>query len=291
MGLFKVSPAEPDSLHALIRQIRLTSNPVAEAGATSYWTADAEFYPPYGPPIKAVFNTDTVPPFHAGDVVYAVLRAGWEVLSLDTKLVLGRIAGSTLVSPNRWLYTVQTGCLERLAYNNDLMPYVPTLNSERPAYAVNLCEIENQATGLMGNGMDMSGLLAENEALSCLAPVPAGTLIFMTKCQWEDTSRQEGNYHPNSSIYVFQFQNQYCCPFASHITAITEEDITGPDETTALKVNKEIWKIGNETVIVTCPLLRPGETLDGDTPVIVSFNIRTREWQIIEAQCPAGGES
>lgn len=45
----------------------------------------------------------------------------------------------------------------------------------------------------------------------------------------------------------------------------------------------------NEIVLlegVKCPLLRSTEEIDAGTLVIVSQNIQTGEWQIIEAQCP-----
>ena len=45
----------------------------------------------------------------------------------------------------------------------------------------------------------------------------------------------------------------------------------------------------NEIVLlesVKCPLLRSTEEIEAGTLVVVSKNIQTGEWQIIEAQCP-----
>ena len=53
--------------------------------------------------------------------------------------------------------------------------------------------------------------------------------------------------------------------------------------------------LAGEAVPVKCPLLRDGEngeqgeSIDNGTTVIVSWNGTAQAWQVIEAQCPAGG--
>lgn len=45
--------------------------------------------------------------------------------------------------------------------------------------------------------------------------------------------------------------------------------------------------IAGASTPVKCPLLRPGESIDDETPVVVALNEAAGEWQVIEAQCPA----
>lgn len=79
-----------------------------------------------------------------------------------------------------------------------------------------------------------------------------------------------------------------------HYLGTTAEQIAGPTATTNILDPNDSTTVLLEDV--TCPLLRaadnttnpptPAEVIKDGTLVIVSKNIVTGEWQIIEAQCP-----
>ncbi len=276
MGLFQKNNAEePDLLFYSVRMVRLLSDPRQDQIATGIWHADAIFYPGAEKEITVDFITDSAPGPHIDDYVWVVYRGKWEALMATGTVVIGRVSDSLSISRNKWEYMVN---LAQLA-GDSVSGCYETFSQEDTYSALNLCELENLETGMMGNGINLDGFVPSGTNEDYLAPVPNGTLVLM-----------EGFSVGDIPIFLFQFQNQYCCPFASHFVAETKDPITGPDVSTALTINNRDWKIGNNTIYVKCPLLRGGnnaETIDRGTKVIVSYNIRTREWEIIEAQCPA----
>ena len=70
-----------------------------------------------------------------------------------------------------------------------------------------------------------------------------------------------------------------------HLIGYTNGSITGPSQTTTVTID-------GTSYTVNCPLLRGGsgeiaETIGEGTKVVISKNLNTGAWQIIEAQCPA----
>ena len=311
-------PPQPTSqkekwLFYKLRQVELLDTPTWDDDER-YWTADAVFCDGSSFQTVVMFEGDMPPQYGEGDRVYAYLRGGkvpWVALTLEPLPRLGRILSSRSYSnenpPNKWLYTVQVVSIKNAEDHN----YEQILDYESTPNAINLCEIENLETGLMGNGINLDGFAPSGTTVSYLAPVPNGTLVFLYRfCHGannddndngnsnnneQDTDDNDnGNSNNNEQdtepadkkeIFVFQFQNQYCSPFASHIVGKTKTAITGPDDDTEVTIDKKDWKIGEEAVKVKCPLLGKEETIEKGALVILSFNVRTRVWEIIEAQC------
>lgn len=243
---------------------------------------------------EAFFPPWHVPTERIGDRVCVVKREAWEVI-VPAVHGIGRITGAVGLSPNRWKYTVTLAKFGCSVNNDTLSPSIVQLTDEIPYDALNLYEVENNETGLMGNGMDLTGYVDTGANHSSLAPAPNGTLVWVTGYCVGSSDSTGGQISGSDAesvpfVFLFEYRNQFICPFASHFVAETKDPITGPDASTALTINNRDWKIGNNTIYVKCPLLRGGnnaETIDRGTKVIVSYNIRTREWEIIEAQCPA----
>ena len=242
---------------------------------------------------EAFFPPWHVPTERVGDRVLVAKRKDWEVVTPAVRGI-GRIADSTELSPNRWKYTVTLAKFGCSIVSDEFSPKIEEeLKDEIPYDALNLYEVENAETGLMGNGMDLTGYVEENSSDSSLAPAPNGALVWVTGYyvkteEGEGEDEGEGGESVDGFLFVFEYRNQYVCPFASHLVGKTKTDITGPDAETEVTIDGEDWKFGDDddTIKVKCPLLGSGETLEKNTLVILSFNIRTKEWEIIEAQCP-----
>lgn len=71
-----------------------------------------------------------------------------------------------------------------------------------------------------------------------------------------------------------------------HLVGYTTVPIEGDQEVTSVIVGSGTSAQTYENV--TCPLLRENETISDGTTVIISKNMSTGEWQIIEARCQAG---
>ena len=271
-----------------IRQFRLLESPIWDDDK-KLWTADAVFYPADVQthfPVK--FSTELVPACGEGDIIYAVNRSGkfgWVALMPDPVPRVGRILahanyGATN-APNKWTYLVQQLGFDSILGNGS----VPTLNNEARHTAINLCEIENSETGMMGNGINLNGFAPSGTPHSYLAPVPNGTLVFMFSFSWAEETGVPLQYE-RRNFFVFQFPNQLMFPFCSHLYEETPDSLTGPSESGQTPDNNHLtMSINGEDQKVYCPLLRSGETIPAHTKVILSQNIKTGFWEIIETRC------
>ena len=290
-----------------IRQFKLTEDPryIGTQEERDLWEANATPFP--GAEFQTTVKFNKILPSHiAGDVVYAVHRSDWEVLLYEGHPRIGRIKQAKEIGANRWEYSVQPIRFTRRDGN-----FCPELMDESLGTAYNLSEMENLETGLLGNGINLTGWVEEGEVgenrtpKHFLAPVPNGTLVFYYTLSLkpetvdsEGTSENEGETESdepaetedeinrdNDHIMIFQFSNQLKNPFISHFTKEIPFPITGPSDSTEENSNNISMRIGGVVEKVYCPLLKDGETLRQGTKVVLSRNIITGKWEIIEAQC------
>ena len=299
------------SLFFSIRQFRLVENPEYDQD-NHQWTAPAVFYPS---PSKSTvqqaseesqsaeeqtyliyFKSETPPACVAGHIIYAVLRKNWEALYPDPIPQVGRIVKSSELDINKWCYNVQPTGFE-CSSNSEHLRYLHTVNQESLFYALNLCEIENQETGSQGNGMDLGCFVPEGSNASFLAPVPVGTLVFMFGYNYysdsqndDDDLNGENDKGETNKLYLFQFSNQPLYQFASHLVAQLPDDLSGPSDSRltnshSIQMSIGVGLNGSGKVDVYCPLLQEGDTLPKGTIVVLSRNMETGAWDIIEASC------
>ena len=267
MGVFSKK-----SLFDSLRLVRLQDDPVRDENAANIWHSHGRFQYPSAATVVPVRIFSPVPPgYSPGDDVYVVYRGianqnvkdeCWEVIT-DSKIsVVARINSSREISSNKWSYLLTVVSFSSLNSNS----INETLANDTYYTGLNLYETENLDTGLMGNGLDISALTIEG-ADSYLAPVPNGTLVLARPFRIE-----------SGTILLFQYSNQIQYPFASHLIATLSEAIEFGQTGTV--------NVGGSDITVSCPLLRYGESIPADTKVVISRNLKTGEWQIIEAQCP-----
>ena len=306
------SPLQTDQtkkyLFNSIRQFRLLEDPqyIGTTDDPDVWESQAETSPNAEFQISVKFRK-VLPSHVAGDIVYAVLRSDWEVLLYDAHPRIGRIYQSKALSANRWEYTIQPIKITQADGG-----FVPELADESTAAAYNLYETENLETGLLGNGIDLTGWVEEGameengDPKHFLSPVPNGTLVFyhtfsLATGKSDDTGNSSENENsPNGAqggggtssgnrkiphIMVFQFANPLKSPFISHVIKSLPFGISGPSDSTEPSSNYVSMTVGGTLEKVYCPLLKRGESLGAGTKVVLSRNIETGFWEIIEAQC------
>lgn len=272
----ELSPKQ--SLFNSLRLVRLQDVPVRDVTNSSVWHTKGRFQPPSAATIVPIRIFSRVPPeYRPGDDIYVVYRGRigddsasnaecWEGLTDRKSPVIARINSFEEISSNRWSYRLSVVGFDCLKSDDKLSPFIETLASDVSYTGLNLCETENLDTGLLGNGLDISALTSEG-ADSYLAPVPNGTLVLALPFQTG-----------NETLFLFQYSNQTQYTFASHLIATLSDQLDYGQTGTV--------NVGGADITVSCPLLRSGESIPGGTEVVVSRNLKTGAWQIIEAQCP-----
>lgn len=272
-----MGPKKPDDkpfdLWDSVRPVVLQESPWKSSHDNNLWIALGKADP--GMPLVNVrFRSRLAPDFSEHDVVYCAYRNGWEAILTERRPVIARVNSSVKISPNKWKYDLLLIGFDCTGDASQLSPYIEIISGEESYVGLNMCEVENYETGKLGNGLDVSGLVPRGETNSFLSPVPEGTLVYAFLYN-TDVGR----------LLLFQYANQRAYPFGSHLVVKTKTKIEGPEETTGLELNGEDWEGQDSPVMAKCPLLRVGESLLAGTKVIVSQNLLTGEWEIIEAQC------
>ncbi|MBR5416110.1 MAG: hypothetical protein IK105_09275 [Thermoguttaceae bacterium] len=210
---------------------------------------------------RVYFVGDGVPECHKDDVIYVAFRGRYTAVCKcdpDTRYIW--ISGSSTYGLNSWLYQVQE---VQLVYEDSGLR---VKICDIPGQGVNLLELNNLDTGMLGIGIDITNDQNIDQLVNVnhINPVPNGVVVESRKITRLDTG---------VPCYIFQFGNPLSTGWG-HVVRTLDSEFSG----------SKIFSIGGKDVVVTCPLLE-GKTLPKGTKVIISQNFETTEWEIVEAQC------
>lgn len=262
--------AKRKSLFYDLRPVRLTTDPEETADG---WSAEFTFIPEGGEnqgnnpsrdetAYKVYFAGDGVPGCHKDDIIYAANRGRFfAVCSCEPEIRFVRIINSDSYGLNAWMYQVQE---VQPVYENSGPQF---RFCDITGQGVNLLEIDNLDTGMLGMGVDITNEqnIGETVAVNHINPAPNGVVVAAHRITRFDTG---------VPYYIFQFNNPLSTGWG-HVVKTLESTFS----------ESAIFTLCGEDVEVTCPLLNPGETLPAGTKVIISQNFETTNWEIIEAQC------
>lgn len=263
-------PQRRKSLFYDLRPVRLATDPEETVDG---WSAEFTFIqegkeePNINPDqeetkFRVYFAGDGVPGCHKDDVIYVANRGRFTaVCKCDPDVRFIIVVNIEEYFPNRWIYIVAEGLI--VLEGNDFVFKITEISGK----GLNLLELENLDSGMLGMGVDITNQdnITESVDLHHIKPVPEGTVLLAKKVTRLDTG---------VPYYVFQYNNALNSGWG-HVVRTLETPFSG----------SQIFSIGGRDVEVTCPLLKTKQSLPKDTKVIISQNFETTEWEIIEAQC------